>query len=81
MPFWLNLSETDTFGVTMIIKNSVVLITSAGTSLGAMIALHFAKLGARIVLCDVNPSSLLATYRRCSNLPSLSTVVEIEDIS
>ncbi|MCG9657073.1 SDR family oxidoreductase [Vibrio mediterranei] len=65
----------------MIIKNSVVLITSAGTSLGAMIALHFAKLGARIVLCDVNPSSLLATYRRCLELTELVDMVEIEDIS
>ncbi len=81
MPLRLNLSGTDTFGVTMIIKNSVVLITSAGTSLGTMIALHFAKLGAQVVLCDTNPSSLLASYRRCREVTELVDMVEIKDMT
>lgn len=81
MAFRQTVSETGTFGVTMIIKNSVVLITSAGTSLGAMIALHFARLGANLVLCDKDNNALSATFRRCQEVTELVTKVHITDMT
>lgn len=50
---------------TMVIHNSVVLITSAGTILGRTLALHFASLGAKVVITDKNASLLKGTYREC----------------
>ncbi|WP_239670938.1 SDR family NAD(P)-dependent oxidoreductase [Vibrio variabilis] len=65
----------------MIIKNSVVLVTSAGTSLGAMIALHFARLGAYVVLCDVNESTLTSAYRRCLEVTEHVEKAHVSDLS
>ncbi|GAD81229.1 SDR family oxidoreductase [Vibrio ezurae] len=49
----------------MVIRNSVVLITSAGTILGKTLALHFASLGAKVVITDKRASRLKDTYRDC----------------
>ncbi|GAD88409.1 MULTISPECIES: SDR family oxidoreductase [Vibrio] len=49
----------------MVIHNSVVLITSAGTILGKTLALHFASLGARVVITDKSAAQLKETYRDC----------------
>ncbi|MGF1755240.1 SDR family oxidoreductase [Vibrio makurazakiensis] len=49
----------------MDIKNSIILITSAGSVLGNTIANHFINLGATIVLCDDNPEGLESTYIQC----------------
>lgn len=65
----------------MIIKNSVVLITSAGTSLGAMIALHFTRLGANVVLCDTDEAALKSTYLRCKDVAGNVDMVLIHELS
>lgn len=65
----------------MIIKNSVVLVTSAGTSLGAMMALHFARLGAYVVLCDVDESNLTSAYRRCLEVTEQVEKAHVSDLS
>jgi len=49
----------------MDIKNSIILVTSAGSVLGNAIANHFINLGATIVLCDDDPESLESTYIQC----------------
>ncbi|CAM3042794.1 SDR family oxidoreductase [Vibrio rarus] len=49
----------------MKINNSVVVITSAGTVLGKTLALHFASLGAKVVITDKSSSLLKQTYREC----------------
>ncbi|OBT13065.1 hypothetical protein A9264_14865 [Vibrio sp. UCD-FRSSP16_10] len=49
----------------MVINNSVILITSAGTVLGKTLALHFASLGAKIVISDKDSAALKVTYGEC----------------
>ncbi len=49
----------------MDIQNSVILITSAGTGLGCTLALHFASLGANVVVVDTDSNALLNTVKRC----------------
>lgn len=49
----------------MKIKNSVVLVTSAGTILGRNLALHFASLGAKVVITDKENQQLQQTYAEC----------------
>ncbi len=46
----------------MNIKKSIILITSAGSVIGRTCANHFADLGATLILCDRNLSSLTETY-------------------
>ncbi|MCW8346719.1 SDR family oxidoreductase [Vibrio sp. ZSDZ65] len=65
----------------MIIKDSVVLITSAGTTLGAMLAIHFSRLGAHVFLCDTDASKLHSTYVRCKDMTHQVEKVLISDIS
>ncbi|MGR5325586.1 SDR family oxidoreductase [Vibrio alfacsensis] len=50
----------------MDIKHSVILITSAGSVLGRTCSSHFAHLGATVVLCDEDLSSLNETYHQIS---------------
>ncbi|USD66084.1 SDR family oxidoreductase [Vibrio sp. SCSIO 43136] len=49
----------------MDIKNSVVLITSAGTALGSTLATHFLTLGAKVIVADTDSHALLETIKRC----------------
>ncbi|MGL4380277.1 MAG: SDR family oxidoreductase [Vibrio sp.] len=49
----------------MDIKSAVILITSASSVLGSTLAIHFVRLGARVMLCDLNLSGLVETYQRC----------------
>lgn len=49
----------------MDIKNSVVLITSAGTVLGSTLAHHFATLGAMVIVTDSDLFALNQTVSRC----------------
>ncbi|WP_083796291.1 SDR family oxidoreductase [Vibrio sp. AND4] len=50
----------------MDIKESIILVTSAGSALGSTCSSHFAHLGATLVLCDQNPQSLKASYEQIS---------------
>ncbi|AXY01506.1 SDR family oxidoreductase [Vibrio alfacsensis] len=48
----------------MDIKNSVILITSAGSLLGRTCSSHFAHLGATVILCDEDKNELDTTYQQ-----------------
>lgn len=52
----------------MNIESALVLITSASSLLGSTLAIHFVRLGAKVVLCDTDQQGLLNTYRRCLNV-------------
>lgn len=52
----------------MNIKSALVLITSAGSLLGSTLAIHFARLGARVILCDTDHHKLLKTWQRCQSV-------------
>lgn len=45
----------------MKIKSALILITSANSLLGSTLAMHFARLGANVILCDTNHSALVTT--------------------
>lgn len=44
-------------------QNKVVLVTGVGPGLGKACAEAFAKYGAKLVICDVDPITLLATQK------------------
>ncbi|KOO02696.1 short-chain dehydrogenase [Vibrio nereis] len=52
----------------MNITNSVVLVTSAGSQLGSTLALHFASLGATLILCDKDTRQLADAYHLCCEI-------------
>ncbi|MBL4830270.1 MAG: SDR family oxidoreductase [Aliivibrio sp.] len=52
----------------MVIKDSIILITSAGSQIGRAISCHFSALGARLILIDCNNENLLATHQTCEHL-------------
>ncbi|WP_375750684.1 SDR family oxidoreductase [Vibrio sp. HN007] len=52
----------------MDINNSVVLITSAGSPLGGILANHFARLGANIILSDTDENKLKEVSERCKSI-------------
>jgi NAD(P)-dependent dehydrogenase (short-subunit alcohol dehydrogenase family) len=47
----------------MHIKNSLILITSAGTLLGSALAEHFIQLGAKVILTDTHDRNLRRVYQ------------------
>ncbi|WP_060987996.1 SDR family NAD(P)-dependent oxidoreductase [Photobacterium leiognathi] len=49
----------------MHIKESVIVITAAGSPIGRKVAHHFASLGAKIALIDTNLNALHTTYKGC----------------
>jgi NAD(P)-dependent dehydrogenase (short-subunit alcohol dehydrogenase family) len=49
----------------MDIKSAIILITSASSMLGSTLAVHFAHLGAKIILCDQDKFGLMETFARC----------------
>lgn len=49
----------------MVIKGSVVLVTSAGSILGRNLAQHFAGMGGKIVVTDCDKALLKQTYSEC----------------
>ncbi|MGU3843686.1 SDR family NAD(P)-dependent oxidoreductase, partial [Vibrio diabolicus] len=50
----------------MDIKESIILVTSAGSVIGRTCASHFAHLGATLILCDQNSSALKSSYEQIS---------------
>ncbi|MBP2699436.1 SDR family NAD(P)-dependent oxidoreductase [Photobacterium lucens] len=49
----------------MHIKESVIIITAAGSPVGRRLALHFASLGTEIALIDTDIDALHVTYKDC----------------
>ncbi|XP_004871586.1 short-chain dehydrogenase/reductase family 16C member 6-like [Heterocephalus glaber] len=45
------------------VAGEIVLITGAGSGLGRLLAMHFARLGAIVVLWDINQEANMETYR------------------
>ena len=45
-------------------KNKVVVVTGAGSGIGQALALEWAKQGARLAICDNNPTTLEQTIKR-----------------
>ncbi|ALR15033.1 SDR family oxidoreductase [Vibrio natriegens] len=50
----------------MDIKESIILVTSAGSVIGRTCSSHFAHLGATLILCDQNADSLKESYEQIS---------------
>ena len=50
----------------MDIKESIILVTSAGSVIGRTCSSHFAHLGATLILCDQNADTLKASYEEIS---------------
>lgn len=65
----------------MDIKSSVILITSASSPIGSMLATHFVKLGAKIILCDREPLGLAETYRSCYSISNQVAYFHLHDCS
>ncbi len=51
-------------------KGKVVLVTGSGRGIGKVIALSFAKLGAKLALCDVNEETLKETVSEIESIGS-----------
>lgn len=66
---------------TMYIQGSLILITSAGTLLGSMLAERLAELGATIVLNDNDYNGLLQTYERCRTISDHVDYYHVKDYS
>ncbi|WP_217540020.1 SDR family oxidoreductase [Vibrio metschnikovii] len=49
----------------MKIKSALILITSANSLLGSTLAMHFARLGANVILCDTDHNALVTTWQHC----------------
>ncbi len=49
----------------MNIQSAIVVITSAGSTLGETLAAHFCELGAKVILCDQQQTRLTNTYELC----------------
>ena len=49
----------------MNIAHSVILITAAGSPMGKALSLHFASLGAKLALVDIDAERLEVTHQAC----------------
>lgn len=65
----------------MNIKESVILITSAGTNLGSTLAAHFIALGAKVIAIDTNSKQLDTMCFNCPKNSDNLLVYPIEDYS
>ena len=63
----------------MDIRNSVILITSAGTLLGRTLARHFASLEAKVVITDTDKVSLEQTKLSCQSISDSVFVYQLRD--
>ncbi|KHJ92693.1 hypothetical protein OESDEN_07413 [Oesophagostomum dentatum] len=53
------------------VKGEVVLITGTGSGLGRLMAIEFAKLGAKLVLWDINEKTNLETKKMLDDLKAV----------
>jgi NAD(P)-dependent dehydrogenase (short-subunit alcohol dehydrogenase family) len=63
------------------LDNSVVLITGAGSGIGAGTARALAARGARLVLCDVDEAGLKDTVAAVGEQRAVADVVDVRDLS
>ena len=63
------------------LKERVVVITGAGSGIGASLARQAAEQGARLALCDVNDAGLVDTKTACGNADVLTEHVDVSDRS
>ncbi|EPF2927613.1 SDR family oxidoreductase [Vibrio navarrensis] len=63
----------------MEIKHALILVTNAGSLLGRTIALHFAKLGATIILSDQNKAQLAETQKMLATITDKACSIAICD--
>lgn len=63
----------------MLIDQSVIVITAAGTLIGKTIAIHLASLGAKLALVDSNISNLEATQYACSQFSRHIDIFHLEN--
>jgi len=61
------------------LNNKVVVITGAGSGIGAALARLAAKRGARLALCDVNDKGLADTKAACASSDVLIQAVDVSD--
>ena len=61
------------------LKERVVVITGAGSGIGASLARQAAEQGARLALCDVNDAGLVDTKTACGNADVLTEHVDVSD--
>ena len=64
------------------LKNKVALITGAGQGIGREISFRFAKEGASLIICDINPETIKETKEIInSKFPDIEVLVGFTDIS
>lgn len=67
--------------IEMHFKDKVVLITGTGSGIGAATAEHFAKLGAKLVLVDINVDTLNDTVVKIKSLTNVEPLVLKNDVT
>lgn len=58
-------------------KNKIILITGAGSGIGEALAAHFANLGAKLVITDINSETLANTNSKLKEHVVISTVADV----
>ncbi|CAG9572897.1 unnamed protein product [Danaus chrysippus] len=64
----------------MSLADKVVIITGAGSGIGKGIALHFAKLSAKLSLVDINPDNLRTAAKECEDISKLKAFTVTADL-
>ncbi|CAG9572898.1 unnamed protein product [Danaus chrysippus] len=65
----------------MSFSDKVILITGAGSGFGKGIAIHFAKLSAKLSLVDTNPENLNSVAQECENISKIKVFKVSTDIT
>lgn len=65
----------------MNIAHQLVLINCAGTKMGRSLALHFASLNAKVLLCDTDENNLTSALSQCNTITNQHHAYLVEDFS